>query len=587
MSSKSIPRIVAIVATLLLFLGNAYAGRKRVCVLDFEGPKAEKFHEDLVKLLKKQNHTVVSVDKWNAKAEELDAGKVTEKNVKKVAKKLKVDGVVIGKIEKRRDEYIIRLKLRSGTTGELVGNPMQTKADGPRLDGQAQRDIKDELVGAIDELESNHSGGDDEEDGGDVPKSTSNDDGGSDEGSHKSGFSKKHDMDDESSKDDKADKKDDKKHKDDDEKADKKDDKKHKDDEKADKADKKDDKKHKDDDEKVAKDDKKDDKKDDEKKDEGGEGGEGEESSSRSKKHEGHHKKKTAEEGEGEGEGEGVEGSSDVEDVDAALKVAPSRRAIDAVVGLSFTARNLAFKYSSDLGKPPPGYKQGIPVGGALVDIAAFPMSFNHKPKGIISGIGIDILYDQALFISSKKKFADAMGNQQTATLATKESRFAVGGILRYPLGTQANSIVVGGTLHYSKQTFTVDQKLPNMDPTDIPNVAYSMIAPGAFIQAPVLPKITLNANAKFLLVTNTGDIQSQAQYGPATVTGFEFMVGADYMLLKNVFVRAAFRYQTIGFKFKGDPMSQTNTRDTDPDQDVQGARDTYMGGAATVGYVY
>ena len=44
---------------------------------------------------------------------------------------------------------------------------------------------------------------------------------------------------------------------------------------------------------------------------------------------------------------------------------------------------------------------------------------------------------------------------------------------------------------------------------------------------------------------------------------------------------------ETIGFTFKNNPMSMTNTRDSDPDQDVQGARDSYMGGAATVGYVY
>jgi len=38
--------------------GVASAGRKRVVVLDFEGPKGEKFHDDVVKLIKK-THTVV------------------------------------------------------------------------------------------------------------------------------------------------------------------------------------------------------------------------------------------------------------------------------------------------------------------------------------------------------------------------------------------------------------------------------------------------------------------------------------------------------------------------------------------------
>ena len=42
--------------------------------------------------------------------------------------------------------------------------------------------------------------------------------------------------------------------------------------------------------------------------------------------------------------------------------------------------------------------------------------------------------------------------------------------------------------------------------PTDIPNVSYSMLSPGVFVQAPVIPKVVLNAEAQFHLITNTGD---------------------------------------------------------------------------------
>jgi hypothetical protein len=59
-------------------------------------------------------------------------------------------------------------------------------------------------------------------------------------------------------------------------------------------------------------------------------------------------------------------------------------------------------------------------------------------------------------------------------------------------------------------------------------------------------------------------------------------------MLTSNIFVRADVRYEGIGLTFKGDPMSMTHTRDTDAtDQDVMGAKDTYFGGAATLGYLY
>ena len=44
---------LVVLAALVLWMGRAEAGRKRIVVLDFEGPKAEKFHADVVKLIKK------------------------------------------------------------------------------------------------------------------------------------------------------------------------------------------------------------------------------------------------------------------------------------------------------------------------------------------------------------------------------------------------------------------------------------------------------------------------------------------------------------------------------------------------------
>lgn len=529
---------VLAVAMLCLLASTAWAGKKRVVVLDFEGDNAEAIHDSVVKLLKK-SYTVVSTSKWNDKAEELGATKVSEKNVKKVAAKLKVDGVITGKVDKRRDEYIVKLKLRSGATGEIIGNSVSTKTDKNKLDAQAKRDIKDELIAAIDGLESNGGGGggDDEEVADEEPKPK------------KSGFSRKGDDNETVAKDEE-------------------------------KKAKKDKNEKKVDEEKAALSTKKADEED-------------AVAEEKPEKKEKKSKKRVAEEREDDGGGgeEGVEESVEVAG-DRELNVSPGRRAIDAAVGMSFTARQLNFKYASDLGKPPPGYKQKVPVPGAMVDMTFYPLSFNHKPSGIISGLGLEILYDKVIKINSQKKFADGQGQQQTRDLATSESRWGVAAVLRYPLGQGPRAIVVGGKLGYNKQTFTVEQTLPNSgmpaQKTDIPNVAYTMLSPTAFVQAPISSKIVLNADLTFHAVTNTGDIQTQAQYGAATVTGYEINLGADYMIKTNIFIRAGIRYEGIGLTFKGDPMSMTHTRDTDAtDQDVMGAKDTYFGGAATLGYLY
>ncbi|MEO6776448.1 MAG: hypothetical protein ABI467_26120, partial [Kofleriaceae bacterium] len=75
--------------------------------------------------------------------------------------------------------------------------------------------------------------------------------------------------------------------------------------------------------------------------------------------------------------------------------------------------------------------------------------------------------------------------------------------------------------------------------------------------------------------------------YGPATVSGFELSAGLDYTLTKNLFVRALAKYESISLAFKGDPASLANTRDSDPMQDVHGAKDSYFGGMATIGYAF
>lgn len=577
---------LVVLAALALWVGRADAGRKRIVVLDFEGPKAEKFHGDLVKLIKKAHHTVYSTSKWNSRAEDLDATAVTSSNIKKLAKKLKIDGVVTGRIEKRRDDYIIALQLHGGASGKSVGRTVRTKSGSARLDAQSQRDIKDELFALIDELESVRGGGDDE---GDDGADEEEDDG----PRRKSGFSRKKMMDDdEGDEEDEADSKAEAKRKKEQEEEDRKAEaKRKKEKEEEDKRLAKEEEKRKKDDEKRRKDEERKRKdedrealatkrdRDDEDEDSGDSSDEEDEDRDDDRK-----RKRTASRDDDDDDDESIEEEADV-DSGRGRDLSVAGRAVDAVVGMSFTARKLQFSYAQDLAKPPPGYKQPVPVAGGLLDVTLYPMSFSKKSKGLIRGIGFNVLYDQVLVINSQKRYADNMGTQQIANLKTSENRWAAGPVLRYPMG----KLVVGGSLTYGRQQFSIQQKLPNGDSTDIPNVHYTMITPAAFIHYPVTPKIVLNGNAAFHAITNTGQIQQTGMdgYGAATVTGFEVEGGGDYMVTKNIFARASVRYESISFKFKGDPTSQSNIRDTDPEQDVMGAKDTYLGGTVTVGYVY
>ena len=572
-------RSLLVLAMLVLWTGLASASRKRIAVLDFDGDGAEKIQADVVKMIKR-SHTVITAEKWNEAAEALNATKPTDKNLKKVARKLKIDGVVTGAVEKRRGDYIIRIKLHAGTTGALVGDQVNTKTSGTRLDGTAQSDLKDELLAPIGSLAQNRGGsaGDDEADadsdaeaepakplkkGGRHPaKETADEDADAADAADeprakpatRKGFSthKDREQDEATVVEDDTD-------------AD------------AEPVAKKVTKKPAKVEPKVVT------KRPRADADADADADSTDSTDSTDEDDNPLPKKRTAktrvaattdseDEAPADDEEDGgrirKRGRSDDGDaMDSAVALSPGERAVDAVIGLSFTARRLGFNYDPDLTTKPSGYK-GLPVAGVVVDAGIYPGAFSHKRGGIAENIGASVLFDKVITVSTQ----DAAGMK----FKSSESRFALGVIARYPL----TKGVVGGLLRYGKQSFDIAVGAP------VPGVAYSFINPGVFVRYPVNEKILFNGSIGAMAVTNTGAIQGKTQYGGATVLGLDFDFGADYMLKSNIFARAALKVQTYGYKFKGTGDKTTNL-DNDPAVDVHGARDTYIGGSVNIGYLY
>ena len=625
-STSKLAAIAVAVAAVLAAGRVAEAGRKRVVVLDFDGPRGDKFHDDLVRLIKK-THTVVPADKWTGAADQLGAGTLSGKDVKKVARKLKIDAIVEGKIEKRRDEFIIRLKLHGGKSGELVGDSIDTKAEGPRLDGRAQKDLRDELVSAIDDIESNHDGAggdDDAKDDDDKPaakkpgkpaaKSAQADDDDDDDkpAAKKPGKKPAHKDEDDDAGDDRAARRskfagrvDDERGTDkvgkgkkaetddDDRPAAKKPGKpagKPADADDDDKpAAKKPVGKPADDDKPVAKkpagkpaDDPRVAAKDPAKKPAGKPADDDElpPKKSAGKPAAGNtarraDSKKVATRD--DDDATEVEAEDKVAPLGAAAALAPGQRFLDAAIGLSMTMRQLTFAFKPTLRATPSGYK-GVPAPGALFDVAVYPLAFGHTRRDVVKDLGLEVVYDRVIKLNSQVKSADGM---TTTTYSTQESRFALTAVYRHAFDSSAGAPVFLGTFGYQRQQFNIKGNI------DLPDVKYSIFAPGVGVRYPVIPKLTLGADVKLLLITDTGRIQEPNEYGAASVLGFDGSIGADYLVTPNIFVRAGFRYEAISFSFKGG-ASQTNARDGDPtSQDVTGAHDSYIGGLLTVGYVY
>jgi TolB-like protein len=573
---------------------HAAEARRRLVVLEFTGPKADSFQEDVVKMLKKSN-SIVPLKKWNDAADDLGAKKVNEKNVKKVARRLSVDGVISGRVEKRGSRYILHLQLREGSTGKTVAAPdIVERHDGLSVDGRDT--ITDELLPIVDDLTPPGADDEDEDDEDDdeeevrpkgkgkgkgKAKAVSDDDEDEDDddeadddrGGRRSGFggrgkSKMRGGDDE----------------DDDDEAEEDDDG--------------------DDDggRVVAKgkgkgkvkptgkakgkgktrlDDEDDDEGDDDADSDDGDDGDDDDD-------DGGRRDRVADRGDDDDDDsdddDDLRDDGDDQDDDVAIGgmvnlTNPRRRAMDIAAGLSFTGRKLSFTTNLQMNRPQ-GYNGG-PVPGLRIAADIYPLAFNAKNKGFKRNLGISILFDRVISISSN---LEKMGT--TYELPTTEQHLAAGVIYRHPIG---KALQIEGSVRYNKRVFRIDRNNPNLVPTDIdiPDTNYSYVDPGVGVKYMMGPKMVLGGGARFLFITNTGRMQEPDQYGGATVTGLDVQAGVDYKVAPKILLRVAGQLATIGYAFAGNGELTNNRDGNAATTDVSGARDTYFGGFASGVYLF
>jgi hypothetical protein len=120
----------------------------------------------------------------------------------------------------------------------------------------------------------------------------------------------------------------------------------------------------------------------------------------------------------------------------------------------------------------------------------------------------------------------------------------------------------------------------------DIPNVVYAGYFPGIDFRIPIAPNVAFVLGGRAYLLTSAGDISQAQQYGQAKVTGGEAMGGLDIVFNNRFALRFTGEFAQVGFKFTGNG-DQTHRAGDPTQQDVGGAADRYVGGAATLAVLY
>ncbi len=264
-------------------------------------------------------------------------------------------------------------------------------------------------------------------------------------------------------------------------------------------------------------------------------------------------------------------------------------RGLDVSVGLTATKRTLSFTVSDGLANSPRGYRISNPVAGAYVVAELYPLAFDLKKRSKSRNIGVSAVFDRVIKIQSTLAYTDAATMMRTtADLPTAQQRWGVGVVYRHNFGSKPTSPTVKVSARYNRLQFTIDKTAaPTGVLVDIPNVDYTYIDPGVAIHYPVSAKLAFNLEARFLFVTNTGEMQAADQYGTASMSGYDADVGFEYKIDARMSVRGGGRILGIAYDFDGTGDLVVN-RDGDPSTvDVGGALDQYIGGYLTVGYLF
>jgi hypothetical protein len=285
---------------------------------------------------------------------------------------------------------------------------------------------------------------------------------------------------------------------------------------------------------------------------------------------------------------------TDAEKADLAIR----GRGMEVNLGVSGVSRKLTFTFNDTLAYAPRGYSGNL-VGGAYISGELYPLAFDLKNRGKSRNIGIIAVYDRVLKIDSRMRYTSTMTNMQAeAVLPTSQERWGIGLVYRHNFGNKPTSPTVKISARYNRFKFNIDKTqapddAPDLPPInekiDIPNVDYTYVDPGIAIRYPMGPKLALHVEGRFLFVTSTGDMEDVMQYGSATVTGYDVDAGFEWRIDKRLSLRVGGRILGVAFDFDG-TGTLVNNRDEPPDPnsvDVGGALDRYLGGYATIGYLF
>lgn len=258
-----------------------------------------------------------------------------------------------------------------------------------------------------------------------------------------------------------------------------------------------------------------------------------------------------------------------------AARVTGPRAAVRA--GLSVTSRDLTFSYQASLApeQRPVAYDGG-PVGGVAVAGRVYPSRFVDRVPAAEHLDRVALVFELDRAVGMRSRYSDGAMDYD---LPTDQSRWGVGARYVLPLG----SVDVDTGIGYGQLRHHIDDGGVDLG---VPDVQYRYLDVGAAVAAPVAKRVSARVSARYLAIVGAGEIVTASAYGRAAVRGIDMDAAVAYAIAPEVDLSAGVRYLRVALDFDGTGDMAT-ARDGDPDQDVAGAADRYVGGYVQVGYAF
>lgn len=190
----------------------------------------------------------------------------------------------------------------------------------------------------------------------------------------------------------------------------------------------------------------------------------------------------------------------------------------------------------------------GVSTKGISVSAAVYPFPVQKK-DGILSGIGFS-----ATLYKAPASTVTVQGDDVVADYKIDSGGWDAAVHYRYPL---TSILAIDGHVGYAQEYFTLEQDVE----LDVPDVNYKYFWAGANLDLNITERATVGFGAKYLYVTDNGQMSELDWYGPGGASGFALEGNFLIPLPARLYVQGQVKYRRITTEFDAPDLSAEQAR--------------------------